>query len=145
MITKSVRIPLPWAKPPLTANQRLHYMQRARLVAHVRWVVLSFCRSRQLPTGLDHITVRLCYTPPDRRRRDADNIVPTMKAACDALAAGTTKHPGYGMVPDDTPKWMTKYMPVITSPEKGLGPTERLWLTVEWDEHDTEDDARADD
>lgn len=132
--TVTVKIPLPWDKPPLTANMRPHHMERARIVASIRWTVLAAARRMNLPKGLEHITIGLHYIPPDRRRRDEDNLVPTLKAACDALAAGTKKHPGYGMTADDTPQEMTKLMPIIEAPDKTTPPHHRLWLAITWEE-----------
>lgn len=123
-------IPLSFTKPPLTANQRFgHWAQRAKLVKSIRDEVFIRARASNLPKGLDRIKVTLHYRPRDNRRRDADNIVPTMKAACDALAAGTAKHPGYGMVEDDTPDLMEKVMPIIHPAEKGI--PGGVWLEIE--------------
>lgn len=122
-------IPLSFTSPPLTANQRFgHWAQRSTLVKKVRAEVFLRARSMRLPKGLDFITVTLHYQPRDNRRRDADNIVPTMKAACDALAAGTAKYPGYGVVEDDTPDMMAKVMPVIHPAVKGE--PGKMWLEV---------------
>lgn len=48
-----------------------------------------------------------------------DNLVPTLKIACDALVDAK-------IVPDDTPEFMTKYMPVIVSDSKP-----GMWLEIE--------------
>jgi crossover junction endodeoxyribonuclease RusA len=113
-------VPLVADKPPLTANQRLHHMdkaRRAKLVReHVAW------RARQ--AGLspqDYIIVQLHYQPADRRRRDPSNLVPTQKPAVDALVDA-------GVVPDDTPQYVGELMPVIHEPGGGVLP--RLWLAV---------------
>jgi crossover junction endodeoxyribonuclease RusA len=75
-----------------------------------------------------HLTVTLHYAPGDNRRRDADNLAPTLKAACDALARGPRRDwIGLELVPDDTPRYMTKHMPVI---HPGAG-ERRLWLEIE--------------
>ena len=106
---------LPWTTPPLTENQRLHWRKRAVLVRAIRGEVsracaLSVFSDNEAPNGADHVVVELHYWPRDRRRRDADNLVPTLKAACDGLVDGN-------VVPDDTPAWMTKRMPVIHEPD----------------------------
>lgn len=77
----------------------------------------------------EHCTVTLVWAPGDNRRRDVDNFVPTLKAAADALIDA-------GVVPDDTPRWMTKRMPTITPAPAAPG----LWLDVET-EHHTEGDT----
>lgn len=39
-------------------------------------------------------------------RRDPINWHPTCKAVIDALTAGTKKHPGWGFLPDDAPRFL---------------------------------------
>ena len=113
--------------PPLTANARLHHMVRAQRTRMIRQRVHDAARAAGIPKAT-HLTVTLHYAPGDNRRRDADNLVPTLKAACDALARGKRRDwVGLELVPDDTPDHMTKNMPVIHP-----GPGERrLWLEVE--------------
>lgn len=114
-------------REPLNANWRLHHMQRRERVAIVRNGVSTAARQAGIPKGR-HLAVTLHYRPGDNRRRDADNLVPTLKAACDALARGKRRDwVGLELVPDDTPEYMTKRMPVI---HPGPGPR-RLWLEVE--------------
>ena len=130
----SVCMLLPWTSPPLSLNDRGHHMARARKVADVRRAVFLTAQAHQLPTGVDHVTVQMHYRPRDNRRRDTDNLVATLKPACDALAAGTKKSPGYGLVPDDTPQWMAKPEPIIHPAVKGE--PGQLWLTLTWNESD---------
>ncbi|OZM74188.1 hypothetical protein CFN78_06850 [Amycolatopsis antarctica] len=113
--------------PPLTSNQRLHWRARSALTNLVRLGVTNAAKTARIPSG-HHLTVTLHYRPGDNRRRDADNLVPTLKAACDALARGPRRDwIGLELVPDDTPEHMTKRMPEI---HRGPG-VRRLWLTVE--------------
>ncbi|MFJ8815450.1 RusA family crossover junction endodeoxyribonuclease [Amycolatopsis thermoflava] len=114
-------------EPPLSENDRWHHMQRAQRTQVIRLGVRDAARKAGIPTG-SHLTVTLHYAPGDNRRRDADNLVPTLKAACDALARGRNRRwIGLELVPDDTPQHMTKHMPVI---HPGRGPR-RLWLEIE--------------
>lgn len=96
---------LPFDRPPITANQRLHHMAKARLTRQVRRAASFLARSARIPT-LDTCTVRMVWFVTDRHRRDADNLVPTLKAACDGLVDA-------GVVSDDIPSLMTKRMPEI--------------------------------
>ena len=109
---------LPYATPPLTANQRLHWAAKARLTADVRRTAMLLARAAHLPRDCEHVTVALHYTPRDRRRRDPSNLMPTQKALLDGLAAGTQRHPGYGLVPDDTPDYVTETIPTIDPPSR---------------------------
>ncbi|WP_043601518.1 hypothetical protein [Nocardia otitidiscaviarum] len=132
-LTRTV-LTLPWTAPPLTLNQRRAtrgaMFAHARKVAEVRGTVHRLAQAANLPRGLDHVTVQMHYRPRDNRRRDTDNLVATAKPAYDALAAGTAKHPGYGMVPDDIPAHMAKPEPIIHPAERGRGGA--LWLEITW-------------
>lgn len=95
----------PWPKPLLSSNHRYHWRVKANLVKQVRGDARTIARSG-VP-HLRHVTVEMVWTVPDKRRRDgADNIVDTLKPWCDGMVDA-------GIVPDDTPQWMTKLMPRI--------------------------------
>lgn len=117
-----VEIPLPLvsSKPPLTANDRLHHMVKARRTKLVREQVGWQARSRGIGPQ-DYIIVQLHYKPTDQRRRDPSNLMPTQKPAVDGLVDA-------GVVPDDTPEFVGELMPVIHEPSRGVLP--RLWLAV---------------
>lgn len=102
MIEVIVKFP-EWERPPLTANQRLHWRKRAALTKQVRGATLDL--THQFP-AMQRIQVQLIWWVNDKRRRDVDNLVPTFKAMCDGLVDA-------GMVPDDTPEFMDKLMPRI--------------------------------
>ncbi len=112
---RTYRLALPWSCPPLSANHRHHWAPRHRLTSEIRTTTAWLAKQARIPAA-EHITVTLVWAPGDLRRRDA---VPTLKAACDGLVDA-------GIVPDDTPAWMKKEMPVVDHP----GPA-RLWLDVE--------------
>ncbi|RKT85619.1 hypothetical protein SAMN05421805_12778 [Saccharopolyspora antimicrobica] len=112
------RLDLPYERPPLTANQRHHWARRAKLTRAVRDTAASLAHDAQVP-ALGRCTIRLVWTVTDRRRRDADNLVPTLKACCDGLVDA-------GVVADDTPELMAKHMPEIQ-----LGQCGGLVLIVE--------------
>ncbi|MFJ3029853.1 hypothetical protein ACIPEQ_13500 [Curtobacterium sp. NPDC087080] len=97
---------LPYETPPLTANQRMHHMARHRHVKALRGTTTMLARAAHIPE-LPACRVTLTWFVQTRHRRDADNVVPTLKAACDGLVDA-------GVVPDDTPELMAKLMPVIT-------------------------------
>lgn len=119
--TFEIEVPLHRGKPPLTLNQRLHYHDKGKRTATVRSSVnLAMRHQRPRHIGpVDHVTVQLHYATGDHRRRDTDNLVPTMKPAVDGLVDA-------GLVVDDDPTHITTIMPVI---HHGPG-KRRLWLTV---------------
>jgi crossover junction endodeoxyribonuclease RusA len=115
---ESKTIVLPWKKPLLNLNTRQHWAAKARDTETVRSVTAMLCRDLdQAPK----VRVQLSYTPRDKRRRDADNLVGMLKAICDGIVDA-------GVVPDDTPEFMVKEMPEIRPPE---GKSARMELLVE--------------
>jgi hypothetical protein len=94
-------VPLPYDRPPLSMNKRLHHMAEYRVREQIRTDVLALARFYKLPKGLERVHVVLHWSPIVRRTRDTDNPGPTVKAILDALKPGTPKKPGHGLVPDD--------------------------------------------
>ena len=121
-------IPLGFTSPPLTLNDRHHWRAHHKRVKMIRTAV--WVRGRQLRTyAVPHIHVALHYVPKDKRGRDADNLVGTLKPAIDALtAAGADRgRICLGIVPDDTPQHVSWSTPKIHPPDEH-GP--RMWLEV---------------
>ena len=118
MPRESKEIVLPWTKPLLNLNSRQHWAAKARDTDAVRSVTALLCRD---VAKADKVRVLLTYTPRDKRRRDADNLVGMLKACCDGIVDA-------GVVPDDTPEFMVKEMPVINPPG---GKRARMTLLVE--------------
>ncbi|MFB7853787.1 hypothetical protein [Rhodococcus qingshengii] len=114
---------LPYEKPPLSMNDRMHWAEKARITAAVRKTACLEAQSHHVPTGHAHVTVGLHYRPVNNRKRDADNLVPVLKACCDGLV-------DYGLTDDDTPDLMSKWMPVIHPAIKGE--KGRMWLEISW-------------
>lgn len=115
---------LPWETPPLSLNQRQHWASKARVTREVRETVVWLARASHLPKAVEHCTVQLHYRPRDNRRRDTDNLTATAKPAFDGLV-------DYGLVPDDTPRWMDKPEPLIHRAIRGQ--RGRLWLVIALD------------
>ena len=94
-----------YTKPPLSENDRWkHWGQKAQAIKDVRY--LTAMKARHIPP-LGRCDVSLIWYVNDKRRRDAENPVSTLKAMCDGLVDA-------GLVTDDTPDLMVKHMPVIT-------------------------------
>jgi len=107
-----------WQTPPLTENQRWsHWSRKAEVVRDVRATTRLWGRSLR---DSGRVEVTLTWVVADRRRRDADNIIPTLKALCDGLVDA-------GVVKDDTPEFMVKHMPII---EYRKGAVPHMILTV---------------
>ncbi len=121
MVSGDIVLELPYQNPPLSMNDRKHHMARARITRQIRSTTAWLAKQAKVPIGLEHATVCLHYRPRDRRVRDADNLMPVLKAACDGLV-------DYGLTADDTPELMQKLMPIIHPAEKGRPGS--LWLTI---------------
>lgn len=93
----------PWKSPPLSMNDRKHWRVKAKITAEIR--ALMHAQARHIP-DLGRCEVELVWVVADRRRRDADNVVPVLKALCDGLVDAE-------VVADDTPELMRKSMPII--------------------------------
>jgi crossover junction endodeoxyribonuclease RusA len=107
-VTQSQDVPIftlryDYTRPPLTMNQRIHWRTRAKLTKDIR--VATCVLARRIP-DLGRCTVALTWYVTDRRVRDADNLVPTLKAMCDGLVDA-------GVARDDRPEYMHKLMPEI--------------------------------
>lgn len=124
---------LPWAAPPVTANQRLHFRARAKATALVRSTVGRLAAG--LVPAMRRPRVTLVWLVTTRHRRDADNVVPTLKAACDGLVDA-------GIAADDTPEDMDKPMPIIHY-AKGHRKAPGMFLVI-WDSPEvTAEEERA--
>lgn len=116
-------MPLSYDRPPLTLNQRGHWRVHDPARKALRAEAATRARALGIP-ACGHITTRLHYRAPDRRRRDEDNLIATAKPLWDGLVDA-------GIVPDDTSEYMTKLMPIIHPPD-GTGPA--LWLAIDAEE-----------
>jgi crossover junction endodeoxyribonuclease RusA len=120
MTDRTHTLALHFDAPPLTENQRLHWAEKAERVRGLRAAAGLWGRRIR---GAEHVEVRLVwFVPADGRRRDEDNLVPTLKALCDGLVDAL-------VVPDDTPQYMTKVMPIIASQPR-VRPHLELRVTV---------------
>lgn len=104
-------VTLPFKRPPLHANQRLHWAEKARMTAQVRESAAWLVKQAGIP-ACARVRVRLVWMVSDKRRRDPSNVMPTQKAVVDGLVDA-------GVVPDDTPDFVVEDMPVLALVEKG--------------------------
>ncbi|AAN12622.1 RusA-like Holliday junction resolvase [Mycobacterium phage Che9c] len=116
--SKYFRIDLPWSRPPLTANQRMHWAAKARKTREVRTAAALLARDAP---RTDRLVATLHYQPRQQRRRDNHNLWPTVKALVDGLVDA-------GVVPDDDTEHVSTPEPVI-HPAAG---TSALWLVLHY-------------
>ena len=117
-----VAIDLIGNRPPLNANDRLHWRQKSGVTHVVRTTTAWRVKSLGLPAAA-HLTVQLHFeTGDNRKRRDPANLCATSKPAIDGLVDA-------GLVPDDSPEWVTELMPLIHKGAPMHG-QRGLWLQV---------------
>jgi len=84
----------------LTSNQRLHWADKARKTRVIRdmaWVMCMHPKRQHLSAATCDVVV----TWSDKRRRDAESIVPTAKAAIDGCVDA-------GLLTDDSDRYLKK-------------------------------------
>ena len=111
------RLDLPYPRPPLNLNQRMHWAPKLQIQRQIAADVTTLARAAKLPTGLDRVEIVLCWQAKLNRRRDEDNPWPTLKVAIDALTR-------YGLTADDDSEHVKSGV-VITR-----GPVDALWLSI---------------
>lgn len=77
---------LPWPPRELSPNGRTHWSKKSRVARNYRRTcqLLAFEAGMKAPPG--QIRLILEFVPPDRRRRDDDNLIAAFKAGRDGLA-----------------------------------------------------------
>jgi crossover junction endodeoxyribonuclease RusA len=113
-------LPIPYTSPPLSANDRMHRMQKARVTRKLRGDMKLIARAKRLPR-MTRASATLHYVPGTNRRRDAENLAPTQKAVIDGALVSS------GCLPDDSGEFLTLTAPVIHPKDPQGG---RLWLEV---------------
>jgi len=119
MSARSWTVTIPAPTVWLNANRRSHWRQWAEDVKTWRHAAHVYAQQAKLPS-LDRIHIGATLHFPDRRKRDAHNYYPTLKACVDGLV-------DYGLIADDS----TEY---LDGPDIRMGDHEpganRLILTI---------------
>lgn len=87
-------LPLPYRRPPLTLNDRMHHQTKARITRQVRNDACILARFKKVPL-LQAVITELVWFKGDNRRADAVNIAATLKPLEDGLVDA-------GVLPDDS-------------------------------------------
>jgi hypothetical protein len=117
----STRIDLPWTNPPLSGNRTRGnpYAQHVKVEKALREARFAVRAANLAPLVGANLT--LVLRPDTRRRRDADNLAPTLKVCQDALVLE-------GVLPDDSwvhvPRASLEIHPPTDEPAA-------MWLLVE--------------
>lgn len=89
-----VEVRRPWL---LTANQRLHWRQKAERTATLRALTRSAAGLAKPFPG--RVRCIVTVSSPDKRRRDVHNLMPTVKACVDGLVDA-------GWLTDDSDRYL---------------------------------------
>lgn len=85
-----ISIALPWPDKALSPNARVHWSRKAKAAKQARITAGWSAREAGIRPGDFDIPTRLkvtyVFAPPDRRERDDDNLIASMKAARDGIA-----------------------------------------------------------
>lgn len=113
---------LPWPHKDLSPNARLHWARSAKIKAEYRkacgWALIEHVKAFGTHPK-ESITVSLEFHAPDKRRRDQDNLLASMKSGLDGVADA--------LKVDDS-VWTLILPPIVQDPKK-LG---FVKLTIRW-------------
>ena len=89
MRKKHLRVVLPWPSRGLSPNARCHWAVKRKLVLIARRIAYAETRRktdgrRAVPDG--RIGYRCSFYPPDKRARDEDYLIASMKSSLDGIA-----------------------------------------------------------
>lgn len=136
---RSWEIALAYPTPPLSLNDRDVWQVRARKARLLRDRVRAMTAHLQIPR-LEAVHIDMLWIPKDRRVRDADNLVATLKPGIDGTRDYPARYrtvggvrvlvePAYrGVIADDDPTHLTWSRPVIGEPDRNV--TDRLIFTL---------------
>jgi len=72
-----------WPAKELWPNRRYHWHAKRQALRKWRDLAFSYTPPRQLPSGGFYLVI--AAFPPDRRKRDRDNLVAALKSAIDGM------------------------------------------------------------
>lgn len=85
-----VTIELPWPPSALSPNSRGHWAIKARHAKKYRADSRVLCMAVGLrKMTAEALSLRVTFQPPDRRARDLDNMLASIKAGLDGIADAT--------------------------------------------------------
>ncbi len=83
-----ITITLPWPSPKLNPNARIHWGKRAKASKRYKLDCGWACKAAGVrPLAIKRAAVAVTFHPPDKQRRDLDNMVASIKAGLDAVSA----------------------------------------------------------
>lgn len=85
---KIKEIILDWPAKVLSPNARVHWAVKAKAAKLYRKQAFLICRNENIviPESINKLHVFIDFYPPDKRNRDADNLLSSLKNALDGIA-----------------------------------------------------------
>lgn len=93
-------IELPAGLALLSLNHRRHWAQANRIYQDIKKAAWAMTINARVPR-LERVEIRGVYDPPDRRHRDGDNYMPSVKAATDGIVQA-------GRLPGDDARYVAR-------------------------------------
>lgn len=79
-------IVLPWPHKDLSPNARVHRMAKAKVAKEYRAACCWLVKAERINDLEAPLHIRITFCPPDRRRRDLDNMLAALKAGLDGVS-----------------------------------------------------------
>lgn len=120
-------ITLPWPNKGMGSNSRKHWAVKAGIVRNARSAAYYITKEAQIPC-IEDAVIEIAYYPPDKRKRDCQNMPFMCKAYIDGIsdAMGCDDHGFRVRYPDSFSEVrkggeiaMKIYPPVASIPIKG--------------------------
>lgn len=80
------RIVLDWPPKELNPNARVHWFVKNRASKRYRDDAHILARANGIPKMQGRVIATITFRPPDKRRRDIDNMLASIKAGIDGIA-----------------------------------------------------------
>ncbi|MCX5511230.1 MULTISPECIES: endodeoxyribonuclease RusA [Pseudomonas] len=77
---------LPWPPAACSPNARVHWTRKSKAAKTYRYACFLLARQAGIQAPEGDALLMLEFVPPDRRRRDDDNLLAMFKAGRDGLA-----------------------------------------------------------
>lgn len=80
------RLELPWPPRELSPNARVHWARRSKAAKAYKQACYLLTKQAGIQAPEGRVLLALEFVPPDRRRRDDDNILAAFKSGRDGIA-----------------------------------------------------------
>lgn len=105
----------PWL---MNRDKSMHWAVRAKLIEEWKGAFRYLAMAERLPKGLQRVNVEVTHFYTSKRPPDYGAVMPAAKAAVDGLVL-------YGLVPDDSPKYLRLTFGEVTRSDR-----DALQLTI---------------